>query len=156
MSALATLRFVPLSEGLIDEILVIENATHSAPWSRRSFQNELEHKYGVFLVALVEGKVIGYGGTWVLVDEAHVTNVVVSPDFRGQGIGRKLMNEMLVKAREKGAVCATLELRKSNEVALKLYESMGFVQATVRKAYYPDNQEDALVMMLDDLIGWAP
>ena len=66
------------------------------------------------------------------------------------------MNEMLVKAREKGAVCATLELRKSNEVALKLYESMGFVQATVRKAYYPDNQEDALVMMLDDLIGWTP
>ncbi|MEI7578135.1 MAG: ribosomal protein S18-alanine N-acetyltransferase [Armatimonadota bacterium] len=156
MSALATLRFVPLSKDLIDEILVIESATHSAPWSRKSFENELEHKYGVFLVALVEGKVIGYGGTWVLVDEAHVTNVVVSPDFRGQGIGRKLMNEMLVKAREKGAVCATLELRKSNEVALKLYESMGFIQATVRKAYYPDNQEDAIVMMMDDLLGWKP
>lgn len=156
MSALATLRFVPLSKELIDEILVIESSTHSAPWSRKSFENELEHKYGVFLIALIEGKVIGYGGTWVLVDEAHVTNVVVSPEFRGQGIGRKLMNEMLVKAREKGAVCATLELRKSNEVALKLYESMGFIQATVRKAYYPDNQEDAIVMMLDDLLGWKP
>jgi ribosomal-protein-alanine N-acetyltransferase len=145
-----------LSKDLIDEILVIESSTHSAPWSRKSFENELEHKYGVFLIALIEGKVIGYGGTWVLVDEAHVTNVVVSPEFRGQGIGRKLMNEMLVKAREKGAVCATLELRKSNEVALKLYESMGFIQATVRKAYYPDNQEDAIVMMLDDLLGWKP
>ena len=156
MSALATLRFVPLSKDLIDEILVIESSTHSAPWSRKSFENELEHKYGVFLVALIEGKVIGYGGTWVLVDEAHVTNVVVSPDFRGEGIGRKLMNEMLLKARDKGAVCATLELRKSNEVALKLYESMGFVMATVRKAYYPDNQEDALVMMMDDLLGWKP
>jgi [ribosomal protein S18]-alanine N-acetyltransferase len=156
VSALATLRFVPLSKELIDEILVIESSTHSAPWSRKSFENELEHKYGVFLIALIEGKVIGYGGTWVLVDEAHVTNVVVSPEFRGQGIGRKLMNEMLVKAREKGAVCATLELRKSNEVALKLYESMGFIQATVRKAYYPDNQEDAIVMMLDDLLGWKP
>jgi ribosomal-protein-alanine N-acetyltransferase len=156
VSALATLRFVPLSKELIDEILVIESSTHSAPWSRKSFENELEHKYGVFLIALIEGKVIGYGGTWVLVDEAHVTNVVVAPEFRGQGIGRKLMNEMLVKAREKGAVCATLELRKSNEVALKLYESMGFIQATVRKAYYPDNQEDAIVMMLDDLLGWKP
>lgn len=156
MSALATLRFVPLSKDLIDEILVIESSTHSAPWSRKSFENELEHKYGVFLIALVEGKVIGYGGTWVLVDEAHVTNVVVSPEFRGQGIGRKLMNEMLLKAREKGAVCATLELRKSNEVALKLYESMGFKMATVRKAYYPDNQEDAIVMMMDDLLGWKP
>jgi ribosomal-protein-alanine N-acetyltransferase len=145
-----------LSKDLIDEILVIESSTHSAPWSRKSFENELEHKYGVFNIALVEGKVIGYGGTWVLVDEAHVTNVVVSPEFRGQGIGRKLMNEMLVKAREKGAVCATLELRKSNEVALKLYESMGFKMATVRKAYYPDNQEDALVMMMDDLLGWKP
>jgi ribosomal-protein-alanine N-acetyltransferase len=156
VSALATLRFVPLSKDLIDEILVIESSTHSAPWSRKSFENELEHKYGVFLVALIEGKVIGYGGTWVLVDEAHVTNVVVSPEFRGEGIGRKLMNEMLLKARDKGAVCATLELRKSNEVALKLYESMGFVMATVRKAYYPDNQEDAIVMMLDDLLGWKP
>ena len=156
MSALATLRFVPLSKELIDEILVIESSTHSAPWSRKSFENELEHKYGVFLVALIEGKVIGYGGTWVLVDEAHVTNVVVSPEFRGEGIGRKLMNEMLLKARDKGAVCATLELRKSNEVALKLYESMGFVMATVRNAYYPDNQEDAIVMMLDDLLGWKP
>jgi ribosomal-protein-alanine N-acetyltransferase len=156
VSALATLRFVPLSKDLIDEILVIESSTHSAPWSRKSFENELEHKYGVFLVALIEGKVIGYGGTWVLVDEAHVTNVVVSPEFRGEGIGRKLMNEMLLKARDKGAVCATLELRKSNEVALKLYESMGFVMATVRKAYYPDNQEDALVMMMDDLLGWKP
>jgi ribosomal-protein-alanine N-acetyltransferase len=145
-----------LSKDLIDEILVIESSTHSAPWSRKSFENELEHKYGVFNIALVEGKVIGYGGTWVLVDEAHVTNVVVSPEFRGQGIGRKLMNEMLVKAREKGAVCATLELRKSNEVALKLYESMGFKMATVRNADYPDNQEDALVMMMDDLLGWKP
>lgn len=153
---LATLRFVPLSRDLIDEILAIENVTHSAPWSRRSFENELEHKYGVFQVALIEGKVVGYGGTWVLVDEAHVTNVVVREDHRGQGIGRKLMNEMLLKAREKGAVCATLEVRKSNEVALGLYEKMGFVRATVRKNYYPDNQEDAVVMMLDDLLKWKP
>lgn len=153
---LATLRFVPLSRDLIDEILAIENVTHSAPWSRRSFENELEHKYGVFQVALIEGKVVGYGGTWVLVDEAHVTNVVVHEDHRGQGIGRKLMNEMLLKAREKGAVCATLEVRKSNEVALGLYEKMGFVRATVRKNYYPDNQEDAVVMMLDDLLKWKP
>lgn len=153
---LATLRFVPLSRDLIDEILAIENVTHSAPWSRRSFENELEHKYGVFQVALIEGKVVGYGGTWVLVDEAHVTNVVVREDHRGQGIGRKLMNEMLLKARDKGAVCATLEVRKSNEVALGLYEKMGFVRATVRKNYYPDNQEDAVVMMLDDLLKWKP
>ncbi len=153
---LATLRFVPLSRDLIDEILAIENVTHSAPWSRRSFENELEHKYGVFQVALIEGKVVGYGGTWVLVDEAHVTNVVVREDHRGQGIGRKLMNEMLLKAREKGAVCATLEVRKSNEAALGLYEKMGFVRATVRKNYYPDNQEDAVVMMLDDLLKWKP
>jgi ribosomal-protein-alanine N-acetyltransferase len=153
---LATLRFVPLSKDLIDSILEIENVTHSAPWSRRSFENELEHKYGIFFVGLVDGNVAAYGGTWVLVDEAHVTNVVVREDLRGNGIGRKLMNMMLEEAKKKGALCATLEVRQSNVAAIKLYETLGFHQLTVRKAYYPDNQEDAVVMMLDDLQAWKP
>ncbi|MBS1725793.1 MAG: ribosomal protein S18-alanine N-acetyltransferase [Armatimonadetes bacterium] len=153
---LATLRFVPLDKTHIPRILEIEHVTHSAPWSQKSFENELEHKYGVFLVGLVDGDVGAYGGVWILVDEAHVTNVVVCEHLRNQGIGRKLMIELLTRAREKGAVCATLEVRASNVGAIHLYETLGFVQSTVRNKYYPDNQEDAVVMMLNDLLSWKP
>lgn len=153
---LATLRFVPLEKNHIPRILEIEQVTHTAPWSQKSFENELEHKYGVFLVGLVEGEIGAYGGVWILVDEAHVTNVVVRENLRGQGVGRKLMIELLGKARDKGAVCATLEVRASNLSAIHLYETLGFVQSTVRKKYYPDNKEDAVVMMLNDLLKWEP
>ena len=153
---LATLRFVALDKTHIPKILEIEQVTHTAPWSQRSFENELEHKYGIFLVGLIDGEVSAYGGVWILVDEAHVTNVVVKEHLRGQGIGRKLMIELLTKARAKGAVCATLEVRATNATAINLYEKLGFVQATVRKQYYPDNKEDAVVMMLNDLVKWAP
>lgn len=153
---LATLRFVPLEKSHIPNILEIEQVTHSAPWSQKSFENELEHKYGVFLVGFMDGEICAYGGVWILVDEAHVTNVVVREALRGQGIGRKLMIELLERAREKGAVCATLEVRASNVGAIHLYESLGFVQSTIRKNYYPDNREDAMVMMLNDLLDWKP
>ncbi len=153
---LATLRFVTLEQAHIPKILEIEQVTHTAPWSQRSFENELEHKYGIFLVGLLEGEVSAYGGVWILVDEAHVTNVVVKSELRGQGIGRRLMIELLTKAREKGAVCATLEVRATNPTAIHLYEDLGFVQSTVRKQYYPDNKEDAVVMMLNDLLKWNP
>ena len=151
---LATLRFVSLEKSHIPKILEIEQVTHSAPWSQKSFENELEHKYGVFLVGLIDGEVSAYGGVWILVDEAHVTNIVVKESLRGQGVGRKLMIELLERARNKGAVCATLEVRASNAPAIHLYETLGFVQATIRKNYYPDNKEDAGVMMLNDLLSW--
>ena len=151
---LATLRFVSLEKSHIPKILEIEQVTHSAPWSQKSFENELEHKYGVFLVGLIDGEVSAYGGVWILVDEAHVTNIVVKESLRGQGVGRKLMIELLERARNKGAVCATLEVRASNAPAIHLYETLGFVQATIRKNYYPDNKEDAVVMMLNDLLSW--
>ncbi len=153
---LATLRFVALDKTHIPKILEIEQVTHSAPWSQRSFENELEHKYGIFLVGLLEGELCAYGGVWILVDEAHVTNVVVKSELRGQGIGRKLMIELLQRARTRGAVCATLEVRATNATAIHLYEDLGFVQSTVRKQYYPDNKEDAVVMMLNDLLKWTP
>lgn len=153
---ITTLRFVPLAKEHIPKILEVENVTHSAPWSQKSFENELEHKYGIFLVGLVEGELAAYGGVWVLVDEAHVTNVVVVEPYRRQGIGRKLMIELLQAAKKQGTVCATLEVRASNKGAIELYEKLGFVQTTVRKGYYPDNKEDAVVMMLHDLKRWEP
>ena len=147
----ATLRFEPLQEGYLPAILAIENRVNGSPWSERSFRNELDHPHGVFRVALEGGEVVGYGGLWLVIDEAHVTNVAVEPEHQRRGVGRRLMRELLEEARARGATCATLEVRAGNAAALHLYESLGFERSAVRRGYYPDNKEDAVVMWRHDL-----
>lgn len=150
------LRFVPLAEEYIPAILEIERNTNSAPWSERGFRNELDHKHGVFRVALLDGVVAGYGGVWLVIDEAHITTVSVAEHHRRQHIGWKLMLELLNEAKKRGMTCSTLEVRAGNTPAIRLYEELGYTTSAVRKRYYPDNQEDALVMWLHDLTTWEP
>ena len=140
------LRIVNLQEEHIPAIMEIEKVSNSSPWSERSFRNELDHPHGIFLVALAEGKVVGYGGTWIVIDEAHITTVAVDPEYRRKGIGNKIMAALLEEAEKKGATCSTLEVRAGNEPAIKLYEDLGYVRSATRKRYYPDNKEDAVVM----------
>ncbi|MCW5936163.1 MAG: ribosomal protein S18-alanine N-acetyltransferase [Fimbriimonadaceae bacterium] len=140
------LRFEALKESHLNAILEIERASQGVPWSEQAFRNELGHDHGIFLVAIVDGKVVGFAGAWVLIDEAHVTTVAIHPTMRRKGLGEKLVLELLSRSQEKGATCATLEVRASNEAAIHLYRKLGFVDAAVRKNYYPDNREDALVM----------
>ncbi len=150
----ATLRFEALHEAHLPTILTIENEVNGSPWSERSFRNEIDHPHGLFRVALEGGEVVGYGGVWLVIDEAHITNVAVAPGFQRQGIGRRLMLELLKAARDKGMACATLEVRAGNSPALHLYETLGFERTALRRGYYPDNKEDAVVMWrhrLDDL-----
>ena len=151
-----TLRFEPIQESHIPAIMEIEKVSNTAPWSERSFRNELDHKYGIFLVAILQGEVVAYGGVWLVVDEAHVTTIAVSPDQRRMGIGKRLMIELLLKAKSAGMVCSTLEVRASNEAAIKMYEQFGYHVAATRKGYYPDNKEDAVVMWLYNLDTWEP
>ena len=92
---------------------------------------------------------MGYGGMWVLFDEAHITNIAVAEPFRGQGIGRKLTQELLQYLSNLGAGYATLEVRVSNERAQNLYRSLGFTAVGKRKRYYEDNQEDAWLMVCE-------
>jgi len=145
------LRFEALREEHLPAVLEIEKQANSAPWSERSFRNELDHEHGIFLVALGGGQVVGYGGVWLVVDEAHVTNVAVNPSLRRQGIGRRLMVELLKRAKERGMTCSTLEVRASNEAAIRLYEQLGYKITGHRRGYYPDNREDAAVMWLYEL-----
>jgi ribosomal-protein-alanine N-acetyltransferase len=151
-----TLRFEALQAAHIPAILEIENRTNSAPWSERSFQNELEHDHGIFLTAIEDGKVIGYGGVWLVIDEAHITTVAIEESKRRNGIGGRLMRELLTRAKEKGMVCSTLEVRASNTAAVHLYENLGYETTARRRGYYPDNGEDALVMWMHDLEHWEP
>ncbi len=154
MADLATLRFVELAEQYIPEILEIEQEANSAPWSDRSFKSEMGNPDKIFLVALVGGKVVGYGGVWLIIDEAHVTTVAVAVDQRRNGIGRKLVVELLNRARAAKMACSTLECRASNEGAVELYKRLGFSETARRRQYYPDNNEDAVVMWLFDLPNW--
>lgn len=145
------MEFVPLSLELIPAILEIEKTSQGAPWSEKSFTNELKNPHSYFLVALERQNVIGYGGVWLIQDEAHVTTITVSQDHRRKGIGKQLMHELIKGSMERKANCMTLEVRVSNEPAIRLYDSLGFARAAVRKNYYPDNQEDAYIMWLYDL-----
>ena len=140
-----------LKKSDIDEVLALENLCFPKdPWSRLSFENELENPLSVFFVARDEetGRMMGYGGIWLMYDIADITNIAVHPDYRREGIGRKLLQLLIQIAREKGMVAITLEVRKSNLPAQKLYESTGFVHCGVRRRYY-QGIEDAQIMTLE-------
>jgi ribosomal-protein-alanine N-acetyltransferase len=142
---------VALAQEHIDPIMQIEGESNGSPWARASFEQEIGHPPTVFLVAKISGKVVGYAGAWIVADECHITTIAVETEHRRKGLGHKLMVELLVQARERGATCATLEVRAGNEAAIKMYEGLGFVSAGLRKAYYPNNREDAVIMWLNDL-----
>ncbi|MBS3976726.1 MAG: ribosomal protein S18-alanine N-acetyltransferase [Syntrophomonadaceae bacterium] len=131
----------------LDWILEIESCSFPTPWSRSSFVNEIYfNEFAAYLVCCFDDKVVGYGGMWLIFDEAHITNLAVHPDFRGKGIGMKLLASLIELGINNGAVRFTLEVRRSNATAQSLYGKMGFKTTGVRKGYYSDNKEDALIM----------
>ena len=135
----------------VDGVAAVEAATFPTPWSRDAFQSEMKNVAARYLVAEKDGKVIGYAGAWIILDESHITNIAVLEAERGQGIGRKLTHGLMQYLSNLGAAYATLEVRKSNEVAQNLYKSLGFIKLGVRKRYYEDNGEDALIMVCDHM-----
>ncbi|TKC14440.1 ribosomal protein S18-alanine N-acetyltransferase [Robertmurraya kyonggiensis] len=137
-------------EADIDQILIIENESFATPWSRESFENELtKNRFALYLVLEDEEVIFGYCGVWIIVDEAHVTNIALLPNYRGKKLGETLLTEIMKVAKEKGAKSMTLEVRVSNQVAQSLYRKLGFRDGGIRKNYYTDNQEDALVMWVN-------
>jgi [ribosomal protein S18]-alanine N-acetyltransferase len=141
--------FRPMLEVDLDQVVEIEKASMPSPWSRELFEAELKRDLARYFVAEEEGKVAGYMGYWEVPQEAHIINLAVAPAFRGRGVGQKMMEYCLSYARKKGAQLATLEVREGNEAARRMYEKCGFRFVAIRKKYYSDNQEDAIVMMKD-------
>lgn len=136
----------------IDTVASIEEATFPTPWSRDSFRQELERNVAArYLVAEKDGRVIGYAGAWIILDESHITNIAIEESCRGHGYGRALTAALMQYLSNLGASYATLEVRRSNLRAQNLYQSLGFVQLGVRKRYYEDNREDALLMVCDHM-----
>lgn len=143
------LKFSVMMPEHLEEVLDIERKSFPIPWSYQAFEFEVtENDFAFYIVALSNGRVVGYAGMWIVLDESHVTNVAVHPDLKGRGIGRALMTELLTRAVMLGAVKITLEVRVSNQAARSLYNSLGFVDRGIRKKYYSDNNEDAIIMLL--------
>lgn len=131
----------------LEGVLEIETLSFSTPWSRQSFLHEiLENERAVYLVYKEFGKVLGYVGMWVVLDEGHITNLAVHPSYRQRGVGRGLIQRLEEVGRERGVRHLTLEVRKSNMPAQNLYREVGFTSVGVRRQYYLDNMEDAIIM----------
>lgn len=136
----------------LDGVMAVEHTAFVTPWSRRAFVTELtENAYAYYLVAKIDGEVAGYAGMWLILDEAHITNIAVHSRRRGQGIGERLMLELMASAKAHGCRRMTLEVRRSNYPAQQLYAKLGFEPRGVRRGYYTDTREDAIVMWKDSL-----
>lgn len=156
LSAPAPVVIRPMRGTDIEHVSRIERQSFPTAWNTQAYVNELGNHCAVYRVAVIGETVVGYGGEWVIMDEAHITTIAVSPDYRGQRIGERLLSEMLVTAIKQGATRATLEVRSGNEAARRLYEKYGFVSVAVRKGYYPDNNENAEIMWVYEMEspGW--
>ena len=130
----------------IQQVLVIEEESFGSPWSENAFISEMKNQYAYYLVASIDNKVVGYIGAWLIFDEAHITTLAVAKEHRRQGIATLILEELFKNVREHQINKATLEVRVSNQRARKLYLQEGFVEVGVRKNYYSDNKEDAVIM----------
>lgn len=130
----------------LDGVMQIEKQSFTLPWSRESYLGELKNSFATYLVCDCGGEIAGYGGIWVVFEEAHITNVAVALDFRQAGIGTAIMEELEKTAREKKALRVLLEVRPSNQAALKVYQNLDYIPTGMRKHYYSDNNEDAIIM----------
>lgn len=125
----------------------LDQLCFAAPWSEKSFREEIvQNQMAFYIVAEIHGQVVGYAGLWRIIDEGHITNVAVHPDFRKKGIGESLVMLLMAHTVQEGILSHTLEVRQSNSAAIFLYRKLGFKPGGVRKNYYEDNGEDALIM----------
>jgi ribosomal-protein-alanine N-acetyltransferase len=137
-----------MKEEDVDAILDISSLSFSISWSKDSYLQELTNPVARYLVAKIDNKVVGFIGTWIVLDESHITNVAVHPSYRKQGIASSLLKEFLKYCKSQGCIAYTLEVRSGNKAARALYENHNFKQDGIRKGYYEDNKEDAIIMWL--------
>lgn len=135
----------------LDRIMEIEHGCFAIPWTRQDLVGELANTAARYYVVLEDDVVAAYAGTWLIIDEGHITNIAVHPGMQGKGYGTLALKHMMQQAIDVGVIYMTLEVRVSNQPALALYKKLGFKKAGVRKKYYEDNGEDAHIMINDRL-----
>ncbi|MBP1204932.1 ribosomal-protein-alanine N-acetyltransferase [Duganella sp. 1411] len=146
---LARLNYEPMREADLADVLALEESVYPHPWSMSNFVDSLNSNYEAWVLRDQNGALLGYFLLMAIVDEAHLLNVAVAAGMQGQGLGRVLLNQAVACARGLGMESVLLEVRPSNERALRIYERYGFKQIGRRKGYYPaanQQREDAIVM----------
>ena len=135
----------------VPQIHEIEKLSFAKPWSEKSILHDLSDNVVArwLVLAGVDQTVLAYASMWLIIDEGHICNVAVHPNYRGRGFGKLIMSALIDRAKEEGMQLMTLEVRRSNLIAQELYHSLGFKDVGYRKRYYEDNREDALIMFLD-------
>lgn len=139
----------------VPAVMVIELECFAVPWRESAYLTELANRSAYYIVACIDSEIVGYGGEWVIMDEAHITTIGVAAKHRGKKVGEQVLAALLDEALRHNARRATLEVRESNQVAQNLYRKYGFRPAAIRRGYYTDNHENAVVMWVDNLSGLA-
>ncbi|MFR4985946.1 MAG: ribosomal protein S18-alanine N-acetyltransferase [Lachnospirales bacterium] len=141
------IQILKMTKEHIKDVHKIEEDSFSIPWSEKAFYDELtKNKMAIYIVAKKDNEIIGYGGMWHVINEGHITNVAVKKEYRGKGVGSKIIGAFIDIAKEKEMIGITLEVRVSNDIAKNLYKKNGFIMEGIRKEYYEDNKEDAIIM----------
>jgi ribosomal-protein-alanine N-acetyltransferase len=141
----APLRFTPMRSEDLDAVMEIERRSFPEPWTPGLFLHELKVPFSKTILAWRDDEIVGYICRWLVGDEVHILNIAVHPKYRGQGLGRRLIESVIAEAEEAGARMVTLEVRRENSSARTLYRKLGFVDAGVRRNYY-GRGEDAIIM----------
>ncbi len=152
----APLLFAAMRVNDVDEVTRVENDAYPFPWTRGNFLDSLDSGYDAWVLREAGGRLAGYFLLMPVVDETHLLNITVRPDWQGQGLGSRLMDKVRERAAVAGMASILLEVRPSNQHALAVYRHLGFAQIGMRKNYYPaaaGNREDAIVMRLPLLDG---
>lgn len=135
-----------LDHSFLPQVVAIEPLAYTHAWSPKLIEGEFSKDVSFRWGLLLHGQLVGYCFSYLVVDELHVLNLAVHPLWQGRGLGRLLLESVLEQAVARGATYVTLEVRRSNLIAQSLYGSLGFSPSGVRKSYYRDNGEDALVL----------
>ena len=130
------------------ELAELDKICFRVPWSENSFYDEAENRLADYFVAKEDGKIVGYGGIWLVADEGQITNIAVLPEYRKMGIASRLLERLIECAEGKSIV---LEVRESNAAAISLYEKHGFKNAGVRKNFYHSPVENAIIMIRGEI-----
>lgn len=140
------MNIVPMNEHHVPQIALLEQECFADPWSQQSIASELHNPLSLWLVAQEGQTLLGYVGSQTCLDETDMMNIAVSPASRRQGVARALIEALVSALRQRGSKQLTLEVRASNGPARQLYESLGFLQVGLRKNYYRNPKEDALIL----------
>ena len=148
------LQIAPMAQDDLTEVVEIETLSFPSTWPQNAFVNEIhENKLAHYFVGRAGGKIVAYGGIWVILEDSHITTIAVHPGARGKKYGELMLLHLLDETIAQGASWITLEVRETNTVAQNLYRKYGFTVVSTRRGYYSDNNENALVMWAGNLKG---